>query len=240
MTAAPINAQLDHLVVVARTLEEGLAWCENTLGITPNAGGEHENYATHNRIFKIATPAFGMAYFEIIAINPHGMRPKKTQTKRWFDMDDSNLQTAITQGPRLVHFVVNTPDLRASRMALRMQGIDRGPSVHASRKTPKGMLHWQISVRADGARLFDGTLPTLIQWGKPDATDPLKLHPRNTLPRSGVSLQSLEVLHPSADKLKAAYEAIGLTHVSVHAGAANLVATLQTPKGLVKLESLGL
>jgi hypothetical protein len=40
--------------------------------------------------------------------------------------------------------------------------------------------------------------------------------------------------------LKAAYEAIGLQGVSVHEGVANLVATLQTPKGLVTLESLGL
>jgi hypothetical protein len=240
MTTAPTNAQLDHLVVVARTLEEGVQWCENTLGLTPTAGGEHDNYATHNRIFKIATPSFGMAYFEIIAINPNATRPKKTQSKRWFDMDDVALQTAIANSPRLVHFVVNTPDIKVARMAWRMQGIDRGPAVHASRKTPKGMLHWQISVRADGARLFDGALPTLIQWGKPDATEPLKLHPRNTLPRSGVSLQSLEVHHPSAEKLKAAYEAIGLQGVSTHEGAANLVATLQTPKGLVKLESLGL
>lgn len=240
MTAASINAQLDHLVVVAGNLEDGVAWCEAILGFTPTAGGEHDNYATHNRIFKIATPAFGMAYFEIIAINPLASRSKKALTKRWFDMDDPALQTAVTQGPRLVHFVANTPDLRAARMALRMQGIDRGPAVHASRKTPKGVLHWQISVRADGARLFDGTLPTLIQWGRAETNEPLKLHPRNTLPRSGVSLQSLEVHHPSADKLGAAYEAIGLKGIGVQAGNANLVATLQTPKGLVKLESLGL
>jgi hypothetical protein len=96
-------------------------------------------------------------------------------------------------------------------------------------------------VRADGQRLFDGCMPTLIQWGKPEATDPLKLHPRNTLTRSGVTLQSLEVIHPSADKLQAAYEAIELARVSVTEGAAaNLKATLQTPKGVVMLESLGL
>ena len=239
MTAAPTDAQLDHLVVVAATLEDGVAWCENTLGLTPTAGGEHPLYATHNRIFKIASPVFGMAYFEIIATNPNATRSKKALGKRWFDMDDAALKAATAKTPRLVHFVVNTPDLKAARMAWRMQRIDRGPAVHASRQTPKGMLHWQISVRADGARLFDGALPTLIQWGKPDATEPLKLHPRNTLPRSGVRLQSLSVHHPSADKLKAAYDAIGLANIDVQTGAANLVATLQTPKGLVTLESLG-
>jgi hypothetical protein len=88
--------------------------------------------------------------------------------------------------------------------------------------------------------LFNGTLPTLIQWGKPEAADPLQLHPRNHLPRSGVSLKSLTVSHPSASKIKAAYEAIMLGNIDVTEGPANIVATLQTPKGLVTLESLGI
>jgi hypothetical protein len=83
-------------------------------------------------------------------------------------------------------------------------------------------------------------MPTLIQWGKPEATDPLKLHPRNTLTRSGVTLQSLEVIHPSAAKLQAAYDAIELNRVTVTEGPANLKATLQTPKGLVVLSSDGI
>jgi hypothetical protein len=234
-----MKTQMDHLVVLAANLEMGVQWCEATLGITPGPGGEHEKYGTHNRLFKMATPAYPTAYLEIIAINPHAVRPKKMQPTRWFDMDDATLQAAVKTEPRLVHWVVNTPDIQAARMALRMQGVDRGPAVAASRRTSKGVLNWQISVRADGQRLFDGALPSLIQWGKPEATDPMRLHPRNTLPRSGVSLQSVAVTHPSAAKLQAAYEAIGLEGVSVSDGPANLVATLQTPKGLVQLQSLG-
>jgi hypothetical protein len=181
-----------------------------------------------------------MAYCEIIAINPDAVRPKRACPTRWFDMDNPVLQKAVAKEPRLVHFVVNTPDLKAARMAIRMQGIDRGPAISASRRTNRGTLNWQISVRADGQRLFDGCMPTLIQWGKPEATDPLKLHPRNTLTRSGVTLQSLEVIHPSADKLQAAYDAIELNRVTVKEGTANLKATLQTPKGVVVLESLGI
>ena len=235
----PMNTQIDHLVIVASSLEAGVQWCEETLGITPGLGGEHEKYGTHNRLFKIATPHFPMAYLEIIAINPNAVRPKKLQATRFFDMDDKALQSAVAKQPRLVHFVASTPDLKAARMALRMQGIDRGPAVFMNRRTSKGVLNWQISVRADGQRLFNGTLPTLIQWGKPEATEPLRLHPRNTLARSGVTLQSLEVTHPSADKLQAAYAAIDLKGVTVAEGTPNLVATLQTPKGLVRLESLG-
>jgi hypothetical protein len=235
-----MHTQIDHLVIVAQSLEQGVQWCEDTLGITPGPGGEHTLYGTHNRLFKVASPSNPMAYVEIIAINPAAVRPKRACPKRWYDMDDPALQKAVAKEPRLVHFVVNTPDIRAARMAIRMQGIDRGPAISASRRTNRGTLNWQISVRADGQRLFDGCMPTLIQWGKPEATDPLKLHPRNTLTRSGVTLQSLEVIHPSAAKLQAAYDAIELNRVTVTEGTANLKATLHTPKGVVGLVSLGI
>ena len=150
------------------------------------------------------------------------------------------MQTELKNSPRLVHFVANTNSIQDARHALKAQNIDRGPIIHASRKTPKGLLQWQITVRPDGDRLFNGTLPTLIQWGKPDAANPMQLHPRNHLPRSKVSLKSLSVSHPSALKIKLAYESIGLDNIQVTEGPANLIATFQTPKGLVTLESLGI
>ena len=235
-----MKSQIDHLVLAAHSLQQGVEWCEATMGITPAAGGEHEKYGTHNRLFKIATPAFPVAYFEIIAINPDAVIEKKPPPTRWFDLDNKQLQAELAKSPRLVHFVVNTDNIQDARHAWKNQGIDRGPIIHASRKTPKGLLQWQITVRSDGDRLFNGTLPTLIQWGKPEAADPMQLHPRNHLPRSGVSLKSLTVSHPSASKIKAAYEAIMLGNIDVTEGPANIVATLQTPKGLVTLESLGI
>ena len=235
-----MKTQIDHLVVMAASLDDGVQWCEDTMGITPGPGGEHEKYGTHNRLFKIASPQFPLAYFEIIAINPLAVIPKRAQVTRWFDMDNLTLQKAVAQGPRLVHFVSSTEDVKAARHVLRTQGIERGQVVHASRKSSKGTLNWQITVREDGERLFNGCLPTLIQWGKPDATDPLRLHPRNSLPRSGVTLQSLSVSHPSGAKLQAAFDAIGLAHIAIETGPANLVASLQTPKGLVQLQSLGI
>ncbi len=235
-----MKSQIDHLVVAALSVQQGVEWCEATLGITPAAGGEHEKYGTHNRLFKIATPAFPVAYFEIIAINPDAVIEKKPPPTRWFDLDNKQLQAELDKSPRLVHFVVNTDNIQDARHAWKNQGIDRGPIIHASRKTPKGLLQWQITVRPDGDRLFNGTLPTLIQWGKPEAADPMQLHPRNHLPRSGVSLKSLTVSHPSASKIKAAYEAIMLGNIDVTEGPVNIVATLQTPKGLVTLESLGI
>ena len=235
-----MKTQIDHLVVVARSLEDGVQWCEATLGVTPGPGGEHVQYGTHNRLLKIATPECPLAYLEIIAINPKASKPLAAGTKRWFDMDDAAIQAAVGAQPRLLHFVVSTTDIQAARKALAIQGLDRGPAVHASRHSRRGLLQWQITVRPDGQRLFNGVLPSLIQWGKPDDAEPLRLHPRNSLARSRVTLQGLAIAHPAAPKIQAALVGIGLSGVNVETGPVNLRATLNTPKGLVVLDSAGL
>jgi Glyoxalase-like domain len=235
-----MTSSIDHLVIFAADLVQGVAWCEATLGITPASGGEHKLFGTHNRLFKIATPANPMAYCEIIAVNPKATRETASSSKRWFDMDSPALQAAVAIEPRLVHFVVNTPDVQAACAALSACGIDRGPARLATRHTNKGLLQWQITVREDGQRLFNGMLPTLIQWGQPDDSEPLRLHPRNSLPRSRVTLQGISCTHPKAAELQAAHAAIGLQGVAVQAGSPNLGVSLQTPKGLVTLASHGL
>ena len=226
-------AQVDHLVVVASTLEQGVAWCEATLGVTPGPGGEHALMGTHNRLLRVATVDYPRAYFEVIAINPEASEVQRTRANRWFDMDSRVVRaTVASEGPRLLHFVANVPDVQAAVAVLAQQDIDRGPAIAASRMTPRGLLQWQITVRDDGQRLFDGCLPTLIQWGE--------VHPAGGMPDSGISLQSLCVTHPQADRLRNAYEALGLRSVTLKTGPANLSAVLQTPRGRVQLESKGL
>jgi hypothetical protein len=219
---------LDHVVVAADTLERGVQWCEATLGVTPARGGDHAIMGTHNRLLRIATPQYPRAYLEIIAVNAAAPPPAR---RRWFDLDDPSLRHQVHQHPRLVHFVANTADATAALKALTRIGIDRGPLLTAQRATPTGVLRWQISVRRDGQRLFYGGLPTLIQWGE--------VHPADTLPESGLALQSLHVCHPRAADLRAAHNAIGLQGVTLGEGAPNLMATLATPKGAVTLESAG-
>jgi hypothetical protein len=222
-------ARIDHLIVAAASLDEGAAWCEATLGVAPAAGGEHPLFGTHNRLLRIATVDYPRAYFEIIAAQP-GRQPQRG--RRWFDLDDETVRDGLRRsGPRLVHFVVNVPDVRAAAAAWQVLQIDRGEVVEASRMTTRGMLQWQITVRADGQRLFGGVLPTLIEWG---AT-----HPAAALPESGVTLQTLAATHPDFARLRPAWEAIGLP-LALKEGPANLCAALETPRGRVRLESQGL
>ena len=228
-----MTAQLDHLVVAASTLDEGVDWCERTLGITPGAGGEHPLFGTHNRLFSIATDAYPKAYFEIIAINPGAVNACNTRAKRWFDLDNADLQLQLKQnGPQLIHCVASTPTVHAVVSALGQLGIDRGEVVKASRMTAHGLLSWQITVREDGQRLMNGTLPTLIEWGS--------VHPTQYMAASGITLQSLTACQTEPSCLRAACNAIGLRGLNIVAGHPNLVATLQTPRGVVTIESKGI
>lgn len=232
MTMNDTRARLDHLVILADTLEQGVHWCEATLGVTPNAGGEHPLMGTHNRLIHIAGPAFPRAYLEIIALNPGAVPTRIAGHKRWFDMDDPALRKQVANdGPRLIHWVAAVPDLASTHAAWKSQlQIDRGCILKASRPTPSGLLEWQITVRDDGQRLMDGCLPTLIEWGA--------VHPAAAMPASGLSLSSFSLQHPQPDALRAALAAIGLPDVAVlKAKRAALHAVLQTPRGPVTLTS---
>jgi hypothetical protein len=224
-------AEPDHLVVLAASLDEGVAWCEATLGITPGPGGAHPLMGTHNRLFSIATPQFPCTYAEIIAIDKEAVPARAEPLRRWFDLDSAALREQVQQhGPQLIHWVANVPNLADALGQWQAQGIDRGPAIAASRPTPRGLLEWQITVRDDGQRLFDGCLPTLIQWGA--------VHPAEHMPTSGVTLQSLHLQHPQAPRLLAACEALGLQQVQIQTGPAQLTAVLATPRGEVRLSSL--
>lgn len=222
---------LDHLVVAAASLAEGVAWCEATLGVTPGPGGEHPLMGTHNRLLSIASPAFPQAYLEIIAIQPGATPALPTGDQRWFDLDFEPLQHHMaTHGPTLVHWVARVPDAQAAAQSLRAHGLDVGRVAPASRATPQGLLQWHITLRADGHRLLGGCVPTLIQWGP--------THPTGAMAASGVSLQAWSLAHPQPHAVAQALHTLGGPTPPVHPGTApTFTATLACPKGLVRLTS---
>jgi hypothetical protein len=230
---ARTSARLDHLVVAAADLEQGLQWCERSFGLRPEAGGPHPLMGTHNRIFSIASEPFPQAYLEIIAIDPKAPPRQRRPGQRWFDLDDAALQASLARGgPRLIHFVARVEEITAAAEALASTRIDRGEVIEAARDTPAGRLSWRITVRADGQRLFYGALPTLIEWGA--------VHPTDSLPACGIALRSLALAHPRVDDLQAAFQAIALRGPVLGGGPPNLRALLDTPGGSVTLESHGI
>ncbi|QBK04805.1 VOC family protein [Hylemonella gracilis] len=222
------GSRVDHLVIAAHTLDQGVAWCRTVLGVEPGPGGEHLLMGTHNRLLALMNGTHPVAYLEIIAINPRAPAPGH---RRWYDLDEPSLQAALRDAPRLIHFVAQCADAAQGCQALSAQGIDRGALRDASRQTAQGLLEWKITVREDGQRLYHGALPTLIQWGE--------THPSASLPDRGLRLRALQATHPQARALQAACQALGLDDFAVSEGSPNLIAMLQTPRGTVRLESLG-
>jgi hypothetical protein len=220
-----MSVVLDHLVIAAASLDQGVAWCEATLGVTPLPGGQHPLMGTHNRLLKLATPAYPDAYLEIIAIDPAAPPPGRA---RWFGLGDPALQASLAEhGPRLIHCVARSTMLDMHRWGLITVGCKPGDPVSASRETPAGLLSWQILVRDDGALDGGGALPTLIQWQGP--------HPATRMPDSGVTLTGLTLngVPPRAR------DVLRLRGVVVNpAGSPSLTATLNTPQGAVTLASL--
>lgn len=225
-----MSTALDHLVVIADALDAGVAWCEQTLGVTPGPGGQHALMGTHNRLLRIDSLAWPCAYLEIIAIEPGAKPLRAPPLRRWFDMDDADLMASVrAHGPRLLHWVARTDSLGQALVTTQQAGWDRGEALQASRMTPQGLLAWQISVRPDGQRLLDGVLPTLIEWGS--------AHPADAMPASGVALRQLQLRHPQYGRLKVWAAAVGLKQVEWYSGPPALVATLDTPRGPVVLRS---
>src|ERR1700733_543427 len=119
-----MQTRLDHLVIAARTLEEGGRWCEATFGVAPGPGGAHPQMGTHNRLMKIATADLPRIYLEIIAIDPAARSARSAGQHRWFDLDDAALRATLARdGPRLVHFVAEVSAIDDAVHALRQERL---------------------------------------------------------------------------------------------------------------------
>jgi len=211
--------QLDHLVVAASTLAQGVAWCQDTFGVMPAVGGKHALMGTHNRLLKIETSQFEQAYLEIIAIDPDSAGPAAGRS-RWFGLDSPTLQARLRRAPELVHWVVRSSALQQHRDAWLALGLDPGEAVAASRDTPAGRLSWQILLREDGVPQCGGALPTVIQWQG--------VHPALAMADSALSLRSL-VLRGLPQEARALFAQPGLS-LAADPGPA-LTATLSGPRG---------
>lgn len=224
------HTEIDHLVVVADTLDQGAAWCEATLGAASVPGGRHALMGTHNRLLKISNQAWPQAYLEIIAIDPDAPPPGRA---RWFGMDDAALQARVrAQGPELVGYVARSAMVDIHRWGLINCRLQPGATLKASRETAAGLLQWQIVITEDGRLMAGGAVPTLIQWQGP--------HPTDSLPDSPVQLAGLS-LSGLPDQAAQVLRLRGVQRVAAAPGAGPaspaVQATLQTPRGPVTLST---
>lgn len=206
---------IDHLVVAARTLEEGASWVESRLGVAPAGGGKHALMGTHNRLLGL-----GPVYLEVIAIDPLAPPPGR---KRWYALDAPSMRARLERGPALIHWVARTSDIMAAAAAVL---VDVGEVIAVER----GESRWRITVPRDGGLPAAGVFPSLIQWTTAD--------PTTLLPDSGCRLESLDLGHPRATALYESLRGLGLGEgepVELADAEPAIVARIRTPGGMAVL-----
>lgn len=173
-----MTLRLDHLVVAAASLEEGVAWVEERLGVPPAGRGRHARMGTHNALWSL-----GPFYLEVIAVDPEGDRPDRP---RWFGFDDPDVQAMLAKGPRLLSWAVATED--ADTLAELGQ---RAPSPHDPPVDyARDDLHWKVALQREAPLPAGGGWPLAICWTEG--------HPTKRLPDQGLALERLTVYGPGA------------------------------------------
>ena len=213
---APVETTLDHLIVGAATLADGIEYVAGITGVTPHPGGKHVAMGTHNALLRLGDRVF----LEVIAIDPDGRKPARP---RWFDLDNIALQAELTERPRLIHWVARTTDIE--RAGARCP-VPLG-TVHS---LARGDYRWRITITDDGKPPGKGIVPTLIQWD-------VAAHPADSLPESGVSIAAFAGAHPEPGAIRSALAALGLSGVLpvTYDPHARLAAMLRTPRGVATL-----
>ncbi len=221
-----MKLNIDHFVLAADTLEQGIAYLEEQLGITLPFGGVHPAMGTHNCLMQLSEDLF----FEIIAINPQSLIDDTLKVKqpRWFSLDSPFLQAQLKQQPMLLTWVVNTRDMQRSANS----GIYRQCAI---RNISRGDLSWQFSLPDDGSLLANGLMPYVLQWSGE--------HPAAKMPDLGCSLIEINLFHPQKTWIESQLQEIGAAHLINIESLENhqqgyFEVILQSPKGKVTLTSL--
>ncbi len=216
-----MNTQLDHLVIGAATLEQGIAYVKQTLGVDIPYGGQHNTLGTHNHLMQLGPALF----LEVIAINPDG---EPINRPRWYGLDDPHVAKQLQTKPSLLTWVVNTDNL---------SHYLRSANQSFGRRTPisRDHLNWLFGLPEDGRLLAGGMLPYVMQWQTNE-------HPASKMTDCGCRLEHLEIFHPQAAWLETALRSIQAERlVKVialnHNKAPYLTATLSSPNGMVKLST---
>lgn len=177
-----MHVQVDHLVIACHSLEQGSAWCRDTLGAEPVAGARHALMGTHSRRLQLSSPTQADVFLELLAVDPEALLPSRA---RWYGLDDAALQAALQVSPRLIGWGGRSPQIDMHRWGLMTVGLQPGTLVKLESETANGLVRSQVLLRDDGALQLGGALPVLVQWSG--------ALPATQLPDSGVVLRQLAV-----------------------------------------------
>lgn len=203
---------LDHIVYTVPDVAAAVDDLERRFGARATPGGKHPGVGTHNALLSLGDDR----HLEIIGPDPE--QPPPAAGRPWH-IDELT-------GPRVGTWMAKAPRLEDMITRARAAGYDVTDPTPRSRQLPDGsMLLWRLGTARTS--FGDGALPNLIEWQT-------EQHPSLTSAK-GCRLIEFRAEHPEAGRLLAVLSAMGLSMEISVADAPALIATIETPKGVVEL-----
>ncbi|CAN7425552.1 VOC family protein [Acidovorax sp. LjRoot66] len=182
---------LDHLSIIAPSLEEGVAHVRECLGIDMPQGRKHPDMGTHNHLLRLGDDV----YLEVITIDPAAPPPVDA---RWFGLDDRDaVQTAWDAGLCLRGWVARTQQMDAV-LAQHGHLLGRKAQLSAGAAPP-----YFFAIPAGGALPLAGVAPSVIDRGQ-------RPPPIASMPDLGARLARFTIEHPEPDMVLAVYAGLGI------------------------------
>ncbi len=209
----------DHIIYFVPDLAEATDYFESTWGVRPKFGGQHPGRGSHNALLSLGDST----YLEIIAPDPTQPTPPQPRS---FGMD--RLSKA-----KLVTWAVTSTDINQSIQNATGAGYDPGPAYDGARARSDGsMMNWKLT-RRDEAITGDNPpgnwlIPFLIDWGNTP-------HPAKNNP-TGCTLVSVRATHPEPEPVRHMLATLGVDCPVEKGDSVQLIATVDTPKGLLELK----
>ena len=179
---------LDHIIIAASSLDSGVEYVREALGVDIPSGGRHEMMATHNHVMSLDDGV----YLEVIALNPD-MNPP--YNPRWFGLDDPAIRADLQRGPRLLTWAVNSNNLAD---LCSCSTVPLGKVTEAQRDD----LRWLVAISEDGRIPGAGFLPLAIQWL-------VDFHPSERMQQLGCRFKQLNLFHSRKPWLEECLHSIG-------------------------------
>jgi hypothetical protein len=214
---ANTTSDVDHILLGAPTLEEGIGWLEHRTSVRASPGGVHPGLGTWNALASLGSGC----YLEIIAADPGQTDVATFYVPRLRELS----------APKVVRWAARSKAVESRFAAFRSGGlvcdeIKKGSRVRAD----GGRLGWSLAFpRHERHDNFDGALPFLIEW---DADSP---HPSSTAV-PGLRLAGFSVLHPLRLELEACLHSLDLNVAVAMSATSTLRLEVETPRGRVVLE----
>lgn len=205
---------LDHIVLVAESLEQGVSFVAEQLGISPQPAWSNALFGTHSLGLRLGA----QCHLEIIAIDPLAAPPA---CPRWYHLDDVNMQRTLMRRPRLFGWVVRVPDIDA---AISNAAFEVGEAIAMQ----QGDLSWRQTVPHDGALILHGAGPSLIQRSAGS-------HPAQWLPDQGCTIAGFRLSDEAPEVMRRRLASVGadglVTFEQGNRGESRIEMTVRTPHG---------